>query len=131
VFTRRVFGPRVYLPSTAARGGLELLRNGGYLVVLADFYGTHMHCLFGREIPVATGPIWWAQRSGRPIVPYLVYPPRGRRDRWHLRYGDPIPPTRTAIAGAVEDSIRSIPASWMSWRGWYTSQRCNEVGSTS
>jgi hypothetical protein len=123
-FSHRIFGSRLYPPSVAARRGLELLDRGGYLVVLADFYGKDMTCLFGKEVPVADGPIWFAQHSGRPIVPFLVSPPAVRTQTWNLWCGESIPPTRAALVAAVEDCIRAAPTTWMSWRGWYESPDC-------
>jgi hypothetical protein len=123
-YTHRVFGPRIYVPSVAARRGLELLRRGGYLVVLADFFGRDMTCLLGKELPVAVGPIWLAERSGRPIVPFLASPPASRNSPWNLWCGEPIPATREAVIAAVDGCIRAAPTSWMSWRGWYHSPDC-------
>jgi hypothetical protein len=126
-FTRRVFGPRVYRPSVAARRGLELLRRGGYLVVLADFFGKEQACILGRQIPVAQGPIWWAEQSGRPIVPFLAAPPVRPGALWQLWCGEPIAASRPAITGAVEDCIRRLPTAWMSWRGWSECPACEST----
>jgi hypothetical protein len=117
-FHDRVFGERVFSPSVAARRGLELLQRGGSLIVLADFFGKDFASLVGKCIPVANGPIWWAERAGRPIVPFLLYPPHRAERRWRLWCGEPIPTNRTALVSTLEDCIRRLPTTWVSWRGW-------------
>jgi hypothetical protein len=118
-FYAEAFGGRIFKPSVAARGGLELLSQGGSLIVLPDFFGERHGQILGRSIPVADGPIWWANRSGRPMVPFCLAPPRDAEQAWQLIIGEPVPGTREALVAAVESTIRRAPTTWMSWRGWH------------
>jgi len=118
-FYTRIFGGRLYTPLVAARQGLELLQRGGSLIVLADFYGQVFGPILGKRIPVAQGPLWLARRSGRPIVPFVLIPPRRPEQPWQLWCGAPIDPTHAAVAAALEAAIRRLPTTWMSWRGWH------------
>jgi len=120
-FYREMLGDRIFPPGIAARRGLELLRDGGSLIVLADFFGSHRDRVLGRSIPVADGPVWWAQRSDRALVPFFVALPGGANGRWQLVFGDQIPASRAALVAALETMIRQLPTTWMSWRGWYAS----------
>ena len=118
-FYRRTFGERLYTPLVAARQGLELLQRGGSLIVLADFYGQVFGPILGKRIPVAQGPVWLARRSGRPIVPFALAPPRQPEEPWQLWCGEPIEPSPAAVAATLEAAIRRLPTTWMSWRGWH------------
>jgi hypothetical protein len=120
-FNHQVFGPRVYPPRTAARRGLELLRQGGSLIVLSDFFGRQPVCIFGKRWLLPPGAIWWAEQSGRPIVPFLLSPVPDHRQQWQLWFGEPIPATREALGGALEECIRRWPTAWAGWRLWYAS----------
>jgi len=119
-FQARVFGKRTYPPSVAARQGLELLQRGGSLIVLPDFFGDSSGTMLGKSIPVSDGPIWWAQHTGCPIVPFVLYPPCQQEPRWRLWWDEPIPANRTALTAALVNCIRRAPTTWFSWRGWYT-----------
>jgi hypothetical protein len=119
-FQARVFGKRTYPPSVAARQGLELLQRGGSLIVLPDFFGDSSGTMLGKSIPVSDGPIWWAQHTGCPIVPFVLYPPCQHEPRWRLWWDEPIPATRTALTAALVNCVRRAPTTWVSWRGWYT-----------
>ena len=56
-FYTKAFEGRIFLPPVAARSGLELLSQGGSLIVLPDFFGDHHGDVLGRSIPVlADGP---------------------------------------------------------------------------
>jgi hypothetical protein len=118
-FARWVFGERIYSPPFAARGGLELLRRGGSLIVLSDFLGRDLACVLGRQIPVPNGAVWLAQRSGRAIVPFVLSPQTRRPQFWQLWCGEPIAPTRPALIAALEECIRRSPTSWTGWPAWY------------
>jgi hypothetical protein len=118
-FYGRTFGGRLYTPMAAARQGLELLQRGGSLIVLADFYGQVFGPILGKRIPVAQGPVWLARRSGRPIVPFVLIPPRHPAQPWRLWCGEPIDPSPMAVAATLEAAIRRLPTTWMSWRGWH------------
>jgi hypothetical protein len=119
----RVFGDRVFGPTVAGRRGLELLRDGGTLVVLPDFYGGQLVNVLGRSIPVGRGAVWWARQSGRPIVPFSLTAPRDGSHDWLLEFAEPISPTYTSLVGALNDIVRRAPTAWMSWRGWHASPR--------
>jgi hypothetical protein len=118
-FAHQVFGPRVYSPRTAPRRGLELLRRGGSLIVLSDFFGRQPVCVLGKRMLVPLGPLWWAAQSGRPIVPFVLSPTSGERHRWRLWCGQPIAPKPTELAGALEECIRRSPTAWTGWQPWY------------
>lgn len=117
-FYGQIFEERLYTPTAAARQGLQLLQRGGSLIVLADFYGRVFGSILGKRIPVAQGPVWLARRSGRPIVPFLLIPPRRPELPWQLWCGEPIEPSPTAVVATLEAAIRRLPSTWMSWRGW-------------
>jgi hypothetical protein len=76
-FYKRTFDARMFLPSAAARGGLELLRRGGSLIVLPEFYGNVCGPIVGRSVSVAVGPVWLARHAPAPIVPFLLIPAGG------------------------------------------------------
>jgi len=116
--SREIFGANVFSPDVAGRRGLELLRSGGALIILADFFGPSLAPILGRLIPVADGVAWLAEQSGRPIVPFQMSPIDNGRG-WRVTCGEPIEPTQRAVHTAVEDAIRAAPAAWMSWRGWH------------
>lgn len=107
----RVYGGRVFRRYDAGRRGLRFLNEGGYLVINADDFtlGGTPHLLLGREWWLPRGPVWFAQRSGKPIIPLMVEP-EGRG--WCLRIGDPVPPVPEAVMGALEACIRRTPGSW-------------------
>jgi len=128
-FYGQIFDGRIYPPAVAARRGLELLRGGGSLIVYPDFYGQVHGSILGRSIPVADGPLWLTRRSGRPIVPFSLIPPRRGEIQWRLWCGEPIEATREALVGAVESAIRRLPTTWTYWRGWYSSPIANHAGS--
>jgi hypothetical protein len=118
-FYGRIFHQRMYPPEVAARRGLELLRRGGSLIVLPEFYGDVCGPILGRNISVATGPVWLARRAPAPIVPFLLIPSHGRRDDWRLWCGDPIEASHEAVVSALEAAVRRLPTTWAYWRGWY------------
>jgi hypothetical protein len=118
-FYARTFGSRLYPPTMAARRGLDLLRRGGSLIVLPEFYGDVCGPILGRAISVAPGATWLSQHSGRPIVPFLLHPPRRSREKWRLWCGAPIEASYEAIVATLEWCIRRMPSSWPYWRGWY------------
>jgi len=118
---RRTFGPHVIYPepaSLAARQGLRLLDQGGYLVIAVDGLGVgDAAVVFGKALRVPRGPLWLARHSGKPIVPFIVMP---ERRGWRIWCGAPIAPTPEALAAAIEEAIRRAPTSWRSdaWTGW-------------
>jgi hypothetical protein len=118
-FCHQVFGRRIFPPRTAARRGLELLRRGGSLIVLSDFFGREPVCVLGKRLFVPRGALWWAAQSGRPIVPFGIAPVSGDRQHWQLWCGEPIPATLMALGGALEDCIRRSPTAWTGWPAWY------------
>jgi len=95
----------------AGRKGLRLLREGGYLSIVADDFtlGGTPHLLLGREWWLPRGPVWFAQQSGKPIVPCMVIP---ERRGWRLWIGEPVAPTPEAVIAALELCIRQAPESW-------------------
>lgn len=107
----RTYGDRVFTRQEAGRKGLRLLTGGGYLVVLADDHslGAPPHRLLGKAFSLPRGAAWFAQRSGKPIVPFMVVPVRYH---WELWLGAPIPPTLDGIARGLEECIRRAPGSW-------------------
>jgi hypothetical protein len=112
----------MFAPAVAARQGVELLRRGGSLIVLPDFSGDAVSPILGRSISIAQGPLWLARRTGRPIVPFALIPPRRDR-RWRLWCGEPIPATPKALASTLEGCIRRLPTTWAYWRGWHAAPR--------
>lgn len=128
LFADRVFGDRIYLPPFGARRALDLLRRGGSLIVLSDFLGRELACVLGREIPVPSGALWFAQQSGRPIVPFALLPPRQHSGPWRIWCGEPIAPTRSALVAAVEECIRRSPMAWTGWPAWYEAPTCQTSG---
>ena len=121
IFARQAYGERHFsTQGFAARNGLRLLREGGYLVSYldSDSNAEPTYPLFERQVTLFTaGTIWLAERSARPIVPVIVATTwRG----WHLWIGEPITPTDEAIRAAIEARLRLTPECWqlsvaMSW----------------
>lgn len=118
-FCHEVFGPRLLSPRWAPRRGLELLRSGGSLIVLIDFFGREPVNVLGKRMQVPSGPLWWAAQSGRPIVPFAISPRRGERPPWQLWCGEPVDATPSGLASAVEECIRRAPTAWAGWPAWY------------
>jgi hypothetical protein len=118
-YCHQVFGTRMFPPRTAARPGLELLRRGGSLVVLSDFFGREPIDVLGKRLFVPRGALWWAAQSGRPIVPFALSPGADERQKWQLWCGEPIPATLTALGDALEQCIRRSPTAWTGWPAWY------------
>lgn len=110
-FHERVYAGRVFSYRAGGRNGLRHLAGGGYLVQLTDNFwssGTP-HSVLGRRLPVARGTVWFAERTGKPIVPVMVTP-EGRG--WRLTLFAPIPPTQEAVVAALERCIGHAPGSW-------------------
>jgi hypothetical protein len=118
-FCHQVFGPRIYPPGSAPRRGLELLRRGGSLIVMSDFFGHEPACLLGKRWLLPRGPVWLARQSGCPLVPFVVSPAPGQAQDWQLWCGEPIPATLTALGEALEECIRRSPTAWTGWPAWY------------
>jgi len=118
-FLEQHAGAAALLPQQAARRGLPLLREGGWLVIAADPQrGDDPNCvILGRALALPRGPIWLAERSGRPIVPHMIVPDR---KGWRLWIGSGVEPTAAAVARAIEACIRRAPAccglEW--WEEW-------------
>ena len=115
-FRDRVFGSRIFGTVCRIRQGLQLLDRGGALLVLADYSETKRGHIFGRRFPVADGPLWFAERSGKPIVPFAL---KKSGKHWQLWCGEPIEPTETALVAALEECIRQEPSAWRGWPAWY------------
>jgi hypothetical protein len=123
---RKIFGGRILGRHEAGRKGLRFLEEGGYLVVFADVFAPRvappdedMAAVLGRVVAIPRGPAWFGQRSGRPIIPFVVI---SEGSRWRIWLGEAIPPTQDAVAGALDQCIRRAPAGWqstmaMSWLG--------------
>lgn len=118
-FCHEVFGPRVFLPRSSPRRGLELLRRGGSMIVLVDYLGREPVSVLGKRWLVPLGPIWWAEQSARPIVPFAISPVSSGKHRWQLWFGEPISPTPRAMGAALEACIRRSPTSWLHWPAWH------------
>jgi hypothetical protein len=106
----RVLPYEIIHPRHAARQGLKLLRDGGYLVIIADA-AEHAppESLLGHAWAIPSGPIWFAQRSGKPIVPFTVMP---YGLGWRLWLGAPIEPTRAGMRNGLEACLRRSPFGW-------------------
>jgi hypothetical protein len=126
-FYARTFNGRMFAPTVAARRGLELLRAGGSLIVLPEFYGDVCGPVLGRSISVAEGPVWLARNAPAPIVPFLLLPPRRSTDQWRLWCADPIEPSYEAMVASVEHTIRRLPTTWPYWRGWHAAPLLRNV----
>ncbi len=118
-FCQRVFGPRMYSPRSGPRRGLELLRRGGSMIVLSDYVGRVPARILGKRWFLPPGAIGLAEQSGRPIVPFVLSPTVGQRQRWQLWCGEPIAPKQSELAGALEECIRRSPTAWTGWQPWY------------
>jgi hypothetical protein len=118
-FTQRVFGSRIYAPRAAPRRGLELLQRGGSLVILSDYLGRIPASILGKQWFLPPGAIWLAEHSGRPILPFVLSPAAGQLRQWQLWCGEPIAPTQSDLAGALEECIRRSPTTWTGWQPWY------------
>ncbi len=58
---------------------------------------------------VPRGAVWFAQHSGKPIVPYMVIP---EGLQWRLWIGAVVAPMQQGLCDALEDCIRQAPGSW-------------------
>jgi hypothetical protein len=115
-FRDRVFGSLTFGPGVQIRQGLQLLDRGGALIVLADYSDAKRGQIFGRPFPVADGPLWFAERSAKPIVPFML---KKSGKYWTLWCGEQIEPTETALIAALEECIRQEPSAWRGWPAWY------------
>jgi len=107
----RVYAGRIFHRAEAGRKGLRLLQEGGYLIILADdlsFAGPPQP-LLGRTVRLPRGPLWFAEHSDKPIIPFMVMP---MHREWRLWIGDPIAATRDGLMYALEQCIGRAPASW-------------------
>jgi len=86
---------------------------------VSDYLGRQPACLFGKRWLLPPGPLWFAEQSGRPIVPFVLSPTPGQDRPWLLWCGEPIPPTLMALGGALEECIRRSPTAWSGWPAWY------------
>ncbi len=109
----RVLPYHIFTPHEAGRKGLRLLREGGYLIVLSDFAPprTPLSPLLGRAWAIPRGAVWLAQRSGKPIIPYMIVP---HRFGWRLWIGEPVVPTQDGVRDGIEACLRQSPSGW--WR---------------
>lgn len=107
----RLYGDHVFTRQEAGRKGLRLLAEGGYLIVYADDHslGAPPHPLLGKTFSLPRGAAWFAQRSGKPIIPFMVVPVRYH---WELWLGDPVQPTLGGVAQGLEECIRHAPGNW-------------------
>lgn len=115
----RSLGDRRFSRRKAGRKGLRLLAEGGNLIVIADdpTHRTPFSPLLGRAMTVPPGVVWFAQRSGKPIIPFMVVP---EGLHWRLWLGEAVAPTQGGLCNALEQCIRHAPGSWqrfvaMSW----------------
>ena len=65
--------------------------------------------ILGQEMPIPRGPLWFAQRSGKPIVPLFIAP---EHNGWRLTIGEPIEQRHDALCAAIDAAIREAPACW-------------------
>ena len=96
---------------SGSREVLRFLRSGGYAVFMIDVFidGWPLRGVFNKAMPIPQGPIWFAERTNKPIVPFMLIPThRG----WELSVGEPIEPTLEALAAALERCVRDAPAMW-------------------
>lgn len=107
----RTYGDDLFLLQQAGRKGLRLLAAGGYFIVAADTFssGAPPHPLLGRDCPLPRGAAWFGQRSGKPVIPYILVPVRAR---WELWIGAPVPATMEGVARGLGRCIRHAPGSW-------------------
>ena len=68
---------------------------------------------------VPRGAVWFAQHSGKPIIPYMVVP---QGLHWRLWVGTPVAPTQQGLCDALEACIRQTPGSWQRFMAmaWFT-----------
>jgi len=113
---QRTFGSHLYPPARATRPCLELLGSGGSVILVPDFFDAGPRVpLLGRAVGIARGPVWLAERTGRPIIPYLV---ASSVAGWELCFGAPIEPSMAALVAGLEGCIRRAPTVWLGWRDW-------------
>jgi hypothetical protein len=96
------------------RGSREirrLLRDGGHITFMVDVFidGWPRAPVFGTPMPVPRGPVWFAEQTGKPIIPFMLVPTRGG---WALEFGAPIEPTQEEVARAIEWCVRRAPGMW-------------------
>ncbi len=116
-FYERMFDSRVFQPPYAARRGLRLLEQGGYLIITSDGFGQSptRGQILGRQCSVEPGAVWLAEHAGKPIVPFVVAPDGAG---WRLWCGEPVPAHRASIDKLLEECIRRAPTSWAWWPNW-------------
>jgi hypothetical protein len=105
------YGTNSFSGPQAPRRALRFLREGGYLVVDGDAYSTDgpHYPFLGRALMIPEGTCWLAQRSGKPIIPFMTVP-EGRG--WRLWIGDPVPPTMAGVVAGLTNCVRRAPGSW-------------------
>jgi hypothetical protein len=123
----RVVPMTVLTREEAGRTGLRLLRDGASLILFADAFRADgpTHRLLGRDVSVSRGAAWFAQRSGKPLIPWMVVP---HRFGWRLWIGDPLPPTEEGLIRGLETCIRIAPQCWWRTLGmtWLESPKSDE-----
>jgi len=108
---QRKNGPRDFYWHNGSREVLHFLAEGGYAIFLIDVFihGWPPGTVFDKLMPIPRGPIWFAKRTGKPIIPLMLTP---ARQAWELIVGDAIEPTHDALAQALEECIRRAPSMW-------------------
>ncbi len=93
------------------RRAVHHLQQGGYISLLVDNFwlGGPRQPLLGRMVQLPMGAAVLAQRSGKPIIPFVVV--TGWRE-WTIRFGEQVSPTAEGIAQALTWCIAQAPGSW-------------------
>ena len=127
--SRLSYGNRMFSREAAGRKGLRLLEDGGYLIIHADEFARQppFAPLLGRSMTAPKGAVWFARRSGKPLVPFMIVP---QGWRWRLWIGEAvIPATAEGLGAALESCIRQAPGSWqaITAMAWLAAPRWNPV----
>src|SRR5262245_49736213 len=85
------------------------------------------HPLIWTGTPAPTGNVWLAERSGKPVIPFMLVP---EGLDWRLWQGEPVAPTMEGVIEGITACIRRAPECWTRQiaMAWLNVPRCTCSG---